>query len=369
MNHINLKIVVLCALLVGCVPFQPISLYDVYPDKHDKAKQRVFFDDSRGELWSNLKTCGTLEIENLEGNNVVSLDWNKTDCDWVGFGNSWSNFMADDISGIIETHAISFKVMAVESDQKSVPFVVGMEDYSGGSSYYFSHLNLFGDDLIVSNQKWTTFYMPFTFYDFSVQGVDPFGIKQMIIQLEGSGKLYLDDIKVVPFSKDQYAAMLGNVELLKPKGNPNQNIFPGNFEDMAWGTGQTNCQKLMSENEVINWQWNNCSEWKKWGINWNNWYAFSLRGIVEKTNLQLSVSKDHSVFDISLEDFKGKRETISVADYQAKDRNDSIVTYTIPLNEFNLIEKDFALDQMKQFEFLGQKSGFASIYEIKLMEQ
>ncbi|MEJ6734655.1 MAG: hypothetical protein QNK68_05195 [Flavobacteriales bacterium] len=369
MNHINLKIVILCALLVGCVPFQPISLYDVYPDKDDKAKQRVFFDDSRGELWSNLKTCGTLEIENLEGNNVVSLDWNKTDCDWVGFGNSWSNFMADDISGIIETHAISFKVMAVDSDQKSVPFVVGMEDYSGGSSYYFSHLNLFGDDLIVSNQKWTTFYMPFTFYDFSVQGVDPFGIKQMIIQLEGSGKLYLDDIKVVPFSKDQYAAMLENVELLNPKGNPNQNIFPGNFEDMAWGTGQTNCQKLMSENEVINWQWNNCSEWKKWGINWNNWYAFSLRGIVEKTNLQLSVSKNHSVFDISLEDFKGKRETISVADYQAKDRNDSIVTYTIPLSEFKLIEKDFALDQMKQFEFFGQESGFASIYEIKLIEQ
>ena len=369
MNHINLKIVILCALLVGCIPFQPISLYDVYPDKDDKAKQRVFFDDSRGELWSNLKTCGTLEIENLEGNNVVSLDWNKTDCDWVGFGNSWSNFMADDISGIIETHAISFKVMAVDSDQKSVPFVVGMEDYSGGSSYYFSHLNLFGDDLIVSNKKWTTFYMPFTFYDFSVQGVDPFGIKQMIIQLEGSGKLYLDDIKVVPFSKDQYAAMLENVELLKPKGNPNQNIFPGNFEDMAWGTGQTNCQKLMSENEVINWQWNNCSEWKKWGINWNNWYAFSLRGIDEKTNLQLFVSKNHSVFDISLEDYKGKRETISVADYQAKDRNDSIVTYTIPLSEFKLIEKDFALDQMKQFEFLGQESGFASIYEIKLIEQ
>ena len=369
MNHINLKIVILCALLVGCVPFQPISLYDVYPDKDDKAKQRVFFDDSRGELWSNLKTCGTLEIENLEGNNVVSLDWNKTDCDWVGFGNSWSNFMADDISGIIETHAISFKVMAVDSDQKSVPFVVGMEDYSGGSSYYFSHLNLFGDDLIVSNQKWTTFYMPFTFYDFSVQGVDPFGIKQMIIQLEGSGKLYLDDIKVVPFSKDQYAAMLENVELLNPKGNPNQNIFPGNFEDMAWGTGQTNCQKLTSENEVINWQWNNCSEWKKWGINWNNWYAFSLRGIVEKTNLQLSVSKNHSVFDISLEDFKGKRETISVAAYHAHDRNDSIVTYTIPLSEFKLIEKEFALDQMKQFEFLGQESGFVSIYEIKLIEQ
>jgi hypothetical protein len=211
--------------------------------------------------------------------------------------------------------------------------------------------------------------MPFTFYDFSVQGVDPFGIKQMIIQLEGSGKLYLDDIKVVAFSKEQYAAMLEDVELLKPKGNPNQNIFPGDFESMAWGTGQTNCQKLMSENGVINWQWNNCSEWKKWGINWNNWYAFNLKGIAEIANLQLSVSKEHSDFDISLEDFKGKRQTVSIVDYQSVELNDSIVKYTIPLSEFKLIEEEFALDQMKQFEFFGQESGYASIYEIKLIEQ
>ena len=369
MNHISLKIVLFCTFFVGCVPFQPISLYDVYPEKGDNVKKRIFFDESKGELWTNLKTCGTLEIENQEGNNVIALDWNKVDCDWVGFGNSWSNFMADDISEIIETHAISFKVKAVSSDQKSVPFVIGLEDYSGGSSYYFSHLNLFADNLVVSNQQWTTFYMPFTFYDFSVQGVDPFGIKQMIFQLEGSGKLLLDDIQVVPFSKEQYASMLKNVELMKPNGNPNQNIFPGDFEEMAWGTGQTNCQKLISKNEVIDWQWNNCSQWKKWGINWNNWYAFNLRGIANNTSLQLSLSKEHADFDISIEDFYGKRHTISVSDYLGSNLNDSIVKYTIPLSDFKLIEKEFTLDRMKQFEFFGNESGYASIYEIKLIEQ
>jgi len=369
MNHINLKIVVLCSLLIGCIPFQPIALYDVYPDEGDKVKSRIFFEETKGSLWSNFKSCGTFEIKNLQGNNVISLDWNKEGCDWVGFGNSWSNFMADDISEIIETHAITFKVKAVESNQKSVPFVVGLEDYSGGSSYFFSHLNLFGDDLVVSNKKWTNFYMPFSFYDFSMQGVDPYGIKQMIIQLEGSGKLYLDDIKVVPFSKEEYTLMLENVENLKPKGNPNQIIFPGNFEEMAWGTGQTNCQKLVAQEQVIRWQWNDCLEWKKWGINWNNWYAFNLRGIADKTNLYLSVSEDHSNFDISLEDFKSKRHTVSIADYNSSSSNDSLVNYSIPLSDFKLKEKEFALDQMKQFEFFGKENGFASIYEIKLIEQ
>lgn len=369
MNHINLKIVLLSTLLIGCIPFQPIAIYDVYPEKDKNVNTRVFFDENKGTLWTNLESCGTLEIKNLDGNNVISLDWNKIDCDWVGFGNSWSNFMSDDISEIIKTHAITFRVKALESEQKSVPFVIGLEDYSGGSSYVFSSLDLFGDDLIVSNQKWTNFYMPLSFYDFSMQGVDLYGIKQMIVQLEGSGKLYIDDIKVIPFGKEKYASLLESVENLKPKGIPNQKIFPGNFEDMAWGTGVTNCQILESKNKVINWQWNNCSEWKKWGINWNNWYAFNLRGIEQKTNFYLSISKNHSDFDISIEDFKGKRHTISIANYQPSSKNDSIVNYSIPLSDFNLIEKGFTLDQMKQFEFFGQESGFASFYEIKLIEQ
>ena len=369
MNHTNLKIICLFTLLVGCIQFQPIAIYDVTSDEEKVEKQRIFFNDTQGELWTNLGSCGSFKIVEHEKNNVILLDWNKVGCDWVGIGNSWSAFMADDISELIENHAISFRVKAVESPQKSIPFVIGLEDYSGGSSYVFSHLNLYANDLLVSNQKWTTFYMPLSEYDFTMQGVDLYGIKQMIIQLEGSGKIYLDDVKLVPFTKDQYVQMRKDVELLKPKGNPNQPIFPGDFEEMAWGTGNTNCQSLSSTNSVINWQWNNCNEWKKWGINWNNWYAFNLRGIVDKTSLFIQVSKNHDHFEIAIEDFQYKRTKLSTKNLQFQSVNDTIISYEIPLDQFELEQQKFKLDEMKQIEFFGLDQGQASIYEIKLFER
>ena len=39
----------------------------------------------------------------------------------------------------------------------------------------------------------------------------------MIIQLEGAGKVFLDDIKVVPFTKEDYNQMLADVEDMRPK--------------------------------------------------------------------------------------------------------------------------------------------------------
>ena len=202
-----------------------------------------------------------------------------------------------------------------------------------------------------------------------MQGVDVYGIKQMIIQLEGSGKVFLDDIKLISFTNDQYISLRNDVELLKPIANPNQDIFPGEFDNMAWGLGQTNCQNLQVNNNVIKWQWNNCTEWKKWGINWTDWYAFNLRGVVDKSILSINVSKEHDLFFVAIEDFKGKRKSLPIENYSASIVNDSIVSYQIPLYDFQLIENNFTLDQMKQLEFTGKDSGVLSIYEIKLFEK
>ena len=142
MNRFYLKILFAC-LLVGCVQFQPISIYDAYPVDSMQGKERIFFNESKGTLWSNFGSCATLEIvSHQDENNVILLDWNKTQCDWVGLGNSWSSFMADDISEIVDSAAITFRVKAFEGSQKSVPFVIGLEDYSGGSSYVFYMLTI-----------------------------------------------------------------------------------------------------------------------------------------------------------------------------------------------------------------------------------
>ena len=322
-------------------------------------------------MWLNLDKCGTLQIEKIDGNNVISLDWNKLGCDWVGFGNSWSNFISDDISENLENTAISFKIKAVETEQKSIPFVIGIEDYSGGTSYVFSEFKSFANRLSITKNEWTTINMPLSEYDFSYQGVDPTSIKQMVIQLEGAGKVYLDDIKLITFTKEDYAKMLASVEDMKPKGNPSQNIYPSNFQDLAWNIGVNDCHELMEINSQIHWKWNNsCEYFNRWGFNWNNWYAFNLRGIVEHTALEITLAKNYSDFSVVLEDYTGKNSELLMSDYTPQTVNDTTKTLSIPLADFDMLEKEFVLDRMKQFQFVGNSNGGEMvIYEMKLVKR
>ena len=370
MKVINLNIILVLLLLTACVEFKPIAVYDVQPEQDGSQLEKVFFDESVGMLWQNLNGCATLKVVKEDGSNAILLEWNKVGCDWVGIGNSWSNFVADDISEYINTSAISFRVKAVESEQKSIPFVIGLEDYAGGNSYVFSEFKDFANQLSITTDKWTSLYIPLSRYNYTYQGVDPTNIKQMIIQLEGAGKVFLDDIKVVPFSEDDYTDMLASVESMRPKGNPSQNIYPSNFEELAWNIGVNDCHKLMEIDQQIHWEWKSCDFYNRWGFNWNNWYAFNFRGITEQTALRIKLSKGFSPFNIVLEDYTGKSSELDVKNYTIQNQNDSISLLTIPIADFKLVEKQFVLDRMKQFQFVGHKDGGAMvIHEMKLVKK
>jgi len=371
MKAISHKVLFLLLLLTACVEFKPIAIYDVEPTTIDYSQnERIFFDESMGMMWLNLKECGQFNIVKEEENNVIMLDWNKLDCDWIGFGNSWSNFVADDISENINNSAISFKVKAVEAEQKSIPFVIGLEDYSGGNDYVFSDFKSFANQLSITTDKWTTINIPLSKYNFTYQGVDPTSIKQMIIQLEGAGKVYIDDIKIVPFTKNDYQQMLADVELMKPKGNPNQLIYPNNFEEIAWNIGLNDCHELVEKNQRIHWKWNPCTFYNRWGFNWNDWYAINLRGVVNQSALHIKLSSDFSPFNIILEDYSGKSSELTSKNYTVFHQNDSVSILNIPLQDFGLSQKGFELDRIKQFQFVGQQNGGEMIiYEMKLVKQ
>tara|TARA_B100001059_G_C17837771_1_gene589478 strand:- start:3019 stop:4131 length:1113 start_codon:yes stop_codon:yes gene_type:complete len=370
MKVINLSLLPVLFLLTACMEFKPIAVYDIEPEQDDTQQEKVFFDETLGLLWLNLNGCAEFNIVKEDGNNVILLDWNKVNCDWVGFGNSWSSFVSDDISEYINTSAISFRVKAVEAEQKSIPFVIGLEDYGGGNSYVFSEFKDFANRLSITTDQWTTINIPLSRYNFTYQGVDPTNIKQMIIQLEGAGKVYLDDIKLVPFSDQDYTQMLADVEDMRPRGNPNQTIYPSNFQELAWNIGSNDCHSLMEKDSQIHWQWNSCKFYNRWGFNWHNWYAFNLRGIVQHTALQIELSSDFSPFKIILEDYTGKSSELAAKDYIIENQNDSVSTLNIPLSDFELIEKQFVLDRMKQFQFVGNENGGSMvIYEMKLVKQ
>ena len=355
MNRTNLNILVLF-LFSSCSSFQKIELYDAYIESNEKV-ERIVLNADQTQIWYNLNECGTHEYKTIDNERVLHLNWNKVDCEWVGFGNSWSNFVADDISEMYQKSAIRILVKTVIDDQQFLPFVIGLEDYSGGSSYVFSDTRKFLDGLKINNTQWSEIYIPLWEFDYSQQGVDPYGIKQMVIQLEGAGNVYLKEIKLVPFDKEQYAMLEPKRESLRPKGTLPQLIFPNefSFSHSSWGIEQD------SENYI---NWTNTKENNRWGINWNDWYPINFRGFQDDAHLYLTTSSHNHSFKLTLSAYNGAHNTVNINDYQAS-IVDSIFNYKIPLKDFQITERNIQKDRIKQLEFISDEID-VKIYSIKI---
>ena len=95
--------------------------------------------------------------------------------------------------------------------------------------------------------------------------------------------------------------------------------------------------------------------------------------IYEELQIKLHYKSNYlqifSPFKIVLEDYTGKSSEVVAKNYTIANQNDSVSTLNIPLADFKLIEKQFTLDRMKQFTFVGDENGGSMvIYEMKLVK-
>lgn len=374
-------IIISCAFIVySCesIKLKEQVLYDKYlqPAPQEKYTQ-VVFSEAVGTMWNSLFDCGNFEITNsvsYSGKSSLKLDWNKGDCEWIGFGNSFNNWQPVDLSEERFKKALRFYVRTQSKTAKAIPIVANLEDFSGGGSYYFidagKYLNALEIDTI-----WREIVVPLWHFPIDLEEVDIHAIKQIQFQLEGSGSFYIDEIEIIDYSKEDYAMSRSIVEEMKPKGAINQNVYrEGNFEEDVWGFNNNNCQELKEikdnmGNSIIHWKYNadNCT-WAKWGINWNGWYAINLRGVIETSAIHFKMrSSENSQFKVMIEDFKGhKTELFSNNASQQRLTKKGWNSVVIDLKKLELIEKDFVIDQIKQIYFEGTFSGEVFIDEIKI---
>lgn len=360
------------------VQFQQVSLYDVYEQPKPQEKiEPIIFDDSRGTLWASLEDCGKFEITNevpaYTGKSAIKVSWDKgLGCEWIGFGNSFSNWAAADMSQERLRKAFSMYVRTQEKTAKSIPIVLAMEDFAGGGSYHFIAANdyLYGLEM---DTTWKRIIVPLWHFPINEEEVDIYSIKQMQFQLEGAGSFYLDDLKLIDYSPEEYQKMRAEVEEMKPKGTPKHTVYTeGNLVEDAWGTGEKICHTLeektdSTNNTFIKWKYDatNC-DWAQWGINWNGWYQVNFRGVTDKMKLQFKVkTKNESRFKIRLEDFNGHSSEIHSKNYITTSTAEW-QTIEIPISDFNIVDKGFYLDQIKQFVFVGLNKGEIYLDDIKI---
>lgn len=194
----------------GCsvVNFQTTELYQEPPanpepeNVHGFYSVHIFDDHLSKEVWftENAECIEVTQMNDFGANDSpgsLHIKWNKDNgvCDWIGLGIGWDDWAGKDISQIIDKAAIQFKMRAVEGELKGLPLACSLEDYSGNGAWAGMSPNTIEGGII--GKEWTNVTIPFDAFNYKQLDCDPTNIKQMMIQFEANGEVYVDDIRVI----------------------------------------------------------------------------------------------------------------------------------------------------------------------------
>jgi hypothetical protein len=204
---------ILVLVLAACKPVMEVqqkALYDNAFTVEDTAlgdfkASAIFKDDYDKSVWVSPEVqCVQMASEKVvfkEGNASLKVNWDKIkgNCKWIGVGFGWNNWMAKDMSDIADEAAVSLSVKAVSGNFKNLPVAFAFEDYSGVQCYYGFRQEMAPAGF--NDSTWTSVVIPLEKFNFKARDFDTEKVKQFIIQLEGDGAVYIDDIKIISFPR------------------------------------------------------------------------------------------------------------------------------------------------------------------------
>lgn len=191
----------------GCVTVKQNQLYIPVFNPNDTAfysSSEIYSGYITSEAWATeaekcISVKATAEAA-YKGNLGLNIKWNKTQegCPWLGIGFGWDNWTGKDLSKIQNNGAIQFWVRMVEGERAMLPWAIGLEDFSGASAW----LGMSGNALMAERvtTEWSRVVLPLSEFNWDEQECNVSNIKQVIFQLEADGEVYMDEVKIVPYS-------------------------------------------------------------------------------------------------------------------------------------------------------------------------
>jgi hypothetical protein len=161
----------------------------------------IFKDDFDKSVWVSPETqCVTMNAESknvFADKSALHVKWDKIKggCKWIGIGFGWNNWVAKDMLDIADNCAVQMQVKAAKGSFTNLPVAFAFEDYGGVQTYYGFQKPLASGAF--NEQTWTTVTIPLSNFDFKKGDFNLESVKQFMIQLEGDGDIYLDNIKFI----------------------------------------------------------------------------------------------------------------------------------------------------------------------------
>jgi hypothetical protein len=196
-------------LFTSCVTVKELALYEneviVEETKDVNGFQltEIFNDDITSEIWfTPSPACLTVTSERKEvfsGTGAMKFTWNKQagGCPWLGLGIGWANWSGKDLASIENSAAITFKVKTQEGSMKGLPWAMALEDYAGTQAWIGVTSGYVEGGIV--DTSWRTVTIPLVDFQFEGWNLDGGTVKQMLIQFESNGTVFVDEFKIIPF--------------------------------------------------------------------------------------------------------------------------------------------------------------------------
>lgn len=203
MMKLNLLASIALFSFASCSFLQPVSLYEEVAEEDAFAdfQFKEIFTDSQSSGVNGLKKqiCKTIEFPK-EGSNVgedhMHLKWNKTaDCRYVGMGFSWGNYQGKDLTSVVDIAAIEFIIRMDQGSSTKLPMFISINDY--GNKTCRSKINYLDIEGGVIDTNWTRVRIPLQTFNYKQKGVNLANIKDFRIELQQSGNVHIDAIRLV----------------------------------------------------------------------------------------------------------------------------------------------------------------------------
>jgi hypothetical protein len=215
------------------------------------------------------------------------------------------------------------------------------------------------------------------------ENLDPSNIKQLQLELQQSGSIFIDDIKLVFHTPQKIEPWMEEEDRPDPLAAPVVIFGDGFINDNGWGLVDGNCHTVRLSSEEVyegakslyaKWkQRDECEDVMTFGASWNKWFPVNFEGNQENFAISLQILKKGAISEsldlyIGLQDYDGRRvrDQISVtAGFSEKDVLDAGWTRVeIPLST---LEGDIDYSDVKMLFFEMQGEGEVYLDNIRLV--
>ncbi|HIG76160.1 MAG TPA: hypothetical protein EYQ24_16745 [Bacteroidetes bacterium] len=382
--------------LTGCVQFQSRQLYSGLEPAPVPERPRtlalavepeIYADADDDTVWFQEDarcTQGAVTSDVVyDGQRAVAVTWDRNveGCEWAGLGFGWDNWVGKDLSEVFPYAAIQMRVRSAEGRMYGLPIVLTLEDYAGGMGFAYTANQYFERPFI--DEEWQTVTVPLADFDLSVENLDPTNVKQLMFELQQSGSLYLDDIRLVWYEAEEQEPWLVEPERPDPTALPITLFDDAFINDDGWGLVTDVCQSVeltstdpASGAVALRLRWDTSQDRcfrGSAGVSWDQWYPVDVTPIADAAAIQFqarlaSGSAPSVPLQIGLEDY-GKRVSsapLSATFAASGSLTTEWQTVTIP---FAALDGDADLANVKQLVMLMDGAGEVFLDDIRLVRR